>query len=70
MAKGLMDKHQQLSVQQDLEKLFASTGGGGRGDESGELHRLGAGESSAATETDTNTSFATLFTIKRTIPEI
>ena len=72
MAKGLMDKNHQLSVQQDLEKLFHSTGGGARADESRGLHRdrVGAGESSAATATDTNTSFATLSTIKQKIAEI
>ena len=53
-----------------LEKLFPSTRGGGRGDESRELQKLGAGESSASITTDTNTSFATLSTTKRTIAEI
>ena len=32
--------------------------------------RVGAGESSASTTTDTNTSFVTLSTTKRTIAEI
>ena len=45
--------------------------GEGRGDESRELHRVhGAGESSASTTADTNTSFATLPTTKQTTVEI
>ena len=51
MAKRLMDGNQQPYVQQKLER------GGGRGGESIELHRVGAGESSASVTTDTNTSF-------------
>ena len=43
---------------------------GGRGGESRELHMVGAGESSASTTTDTNTSFATPSTAKRKIAEI
>ena len=70
MAKTLMDENQQPSVQQDLEKLFPSTKGRWRRDESRELHRIGAGESSASTITDTNTSFATRSTTKRTFAEI
>ena len=31
MTKGLMDENQQTSVQQELERLFPSTRGGGRG---------------------------------------
>ena len=31
MAKGLMDKNQQHSAEQELERLFPSTRGGGRG---------------------------------------
>ena len=31
MAKGLMDENQQPSVQQELERLFPSARGGGRG---------------------------------------
>ena len=62
-----MDVKEQPSVQQDLEKLFVSTKGGGRGDESREIHRVGAGESSASITTDSNTSFATPFTTKRTL---
>ena len=42
-------------------------GGGG---ESRELFGVGAGESSASTTTDTNTSFATPSATKRTIAEI
>ena len=68
--KGLIDENQQPSVQQELEKLFSSTRGGGRGAESRELHRVGADESSASTTTDTNISSATPFTAKRTIVEI
>ena len=59
-----MDENQQASVHQDLEKLFPSTKSGGRRDESRELYRVGAGESSASTTTNTNTSFATPCTIK------
>ena len=70
MAKGLIDEKQQPSVQQDVERLLPSTRGGGRGGESRELHRFGAGESSASTTTDTNTSFATPSTTKRVIGEI
>ena len=33
--------------------------GGGRGVETRELHRVGAGESSTSTTADTNTSFST-----------
>ena len=62
MAKALMDENQQPSDQQELKKLFPSTRGGERRDESRELHRVGTGESSASTTTDTNTSFATPFT--------
>ena len=65
MAKGLMDENQQPSVQQELERLFPSTRGDSR-----ELHRVGAGESSGSTITDTNTSFATQSTTKRMIAEI
>ena len=70
MAKGLTDEHQQPSFQQELERLFPSTTGGGRGVENRELHRLGAGESSASTTTGTNMSFAIPSTIKQTIAEI
>ena len=31
IAKGLMDENLQSSVQQELERLFANTRGGGRG---------------------------------------
>ena len=70
VAKGLMYKNQQPSVRQELEKLLLSTKDGGRGDESRDLHRVGAGESSASTTTDTNASFATPSTIILTIAEI
>ena len=70
MAKGMMDENQQLSVQQDLEKLLPSIRGGGRGEERRELYRVGAGESPASTTTDTNTSFPTPSTTKQTVAEI
>ena len=70
MAKGLMDENQHPSVQQDLENLFPSTRGGGKGDENRELYRVGAVGSFASTATDTNTSFATLSTTKQTVAEI
>ena len=46
-------------LEQELERLLASTRVRQRRGESRELHRVGAGESSACTATDTNTSFAT-----------
>ena len=55
MAKRVMHENQQPSVQQELEKLLPSTRGGWGG--SRELHRFGAGESSASAKTVTNTSF-------------
>ena len=58
-AKGLMHENQQPLFQQELGRLFSSIMGGGRGGESRELYRVGAGESSASTTTDTNTIFAT-----------
>ena len=70
MAKGLMYENQQTSVQKELERLFPSARGGGREGEGRKLPRVGAGESSASTTTDTNTSFATSSTTKRTIAEI
>ena len=69
-SKVLMDKNRYPSVQQELERLFPSTTGGGRGGESRELQRVGVGESSASTTTDTNTGFATPSTTKRIITEI
>ena len=51
-----MDKNRYPSVQQEFERLFPSTTGGGRG---GESRELSVGESSASTTTDTNTGFAT-----------
>ena len=65
MIKEVMDENQQPSIQQELERLFSSTRGGGKGGESRDLHRVGADESSASTTTDTNTSFALHFTTKR-----
>ena len=44
-----------------------SPGDGGRGGENKELHRVGAGELSASTITDTYTSFATSSTKKWTL---
>ena len=70
IAKWLINKFQQPSVQQELEKLFPSTRRGGRGDESRELHRVGKDESSSSKTTDANTIFAKLSTTKRTIAEI
>ena len=70
MAKWLMYENQQLSVTQELGKLFPSIRFRGRRSESSELLRVSAGESSASA-TDTNTtSFATRSTSKRTIGEI
>ena len=70
MAKGMMDENQQPSVHQKIERLSPSTSDGGRGDKSRELHRVGAGESSASTTTDTNTSSAAPSITNRTIAEI
>ena len=58
------------SVKQGLGRLFPSTRDAGRGGESRVLHRVGAGESSASTTTDTNISFATPSTTKQTVAEI
>ena len=46
MEKGLMNENQQPSVQQELKR------GEEKGGESRELHRVGAGESSASATTD------------------
>ena len=72
ISKVLMGKNRYPSVQQELERLSPSTRGGGRGGggESRELQKVGAGESSASTTTDTNIGFATPSTTKRTITEI
>ena len=67
--KRLMDGNQQPSVQQELERLFLGTKGGGKGGESRELYRVGASELSTTTA-DTNTSFATPSMTERTIAEI
>ena len=64
MAKGLMDENQFNN------RLFPNTRGRGRGSESREFHRVGAGESSTSTTTDTNIIFATPSTTKRTIAKI
>ena len=59
-----------IRVQHELERLLPSARGGGKGSEGREIHRVGAGESSASTiTTDTNTSFATLSTTKQMIAE-
>ena len=65
MVKMATGENQQPCVQQELDREFPSTRG-----ESRELHRVGAGESSGSTITNTNTSFTTTSTIKRTIAEI
>ena len=70
MAKWLMDENQQPSVTQELGRLFPSIIGRGRKDESSELLRVGAGESSASATDTNNTSFATRSTAKRTIQEL
>ena len=44
MAKWLVDENQQPIVTQELGRLFPSIRGGGRGGESSELLRVGAGE--------------------------
>ena len=60
MAKGLMDKNQQPFVPHELGRLPSTRGRGGR-DESRELLRVGAGESSAAAADTNKTSFATVY---------
>ena len=57
MAKRVMDKNQQPTARQALEKLSPSTRGGQRRDENREVHRVGAGESSASTTIDTNSKY-------------
>ena len=69
MAKWLMDENQQPSVTQDLGNLFRCIRGGWRRGKCSELLRVGAGESSSATDTN-NTSFATRSTTKWTIEKI
>ena len=66
MAKVLMDENQQLSITQELGRLFHSTRGGGRRGESRERLRVGACELSASATDANNTSFATRSTTKRT----
>ena len=85
MAKWLMYENQQLSVTQELGRLFPSircrrrrsessellrVSVGGRRSESSELLRVSAGESSTSATDTNNTSFATWSTPKRTIGEI
>ena len=65
-----MDENQQPSAQQKFEKLLPSPKGGNRGGENRELHRIGAGKSTASITTDTNTCFTNPSTTKRTIAEI
>ena len=64
MAKWLMDENQQSPVTQELGILFPSIRGGGRRDESSDLLRVGAGESSASATDTNNYSFATRSTTK------
>ena len=70
LANWLMDENQQPSVSQELGRLFPSIRGRERRDESSELLRVGAGESSASATDTNNTSFATRSTTKRKIEEI
>ena len=63
MQKWLVE-NQQPSDQQELGKLFSIIGYGGREDESRERHRVCAGQPSASTATDTDTSFVTRSIIK------
>ena len=70
MAKWLMDEKQQPSATQQLERLLPSIRGRGRRDQSIELLRVGAGESSASATDTNNTSFATQSTTKRKIQEL
>ena len=70
MTKWLMDETLQLSVTQELGRLFPSIRGGGRRVESSELLRVGAGESSVSAADTNNTNFATRSTTKRTIEKI
>ena len=70
MAKWLMDENQQPSVTQELGRLFPSIRSRGRKDESSELLRVGAGESSASATDTNNTSFAARSTTKRTIQKL
>ena len=70
MAKGIMKENQQSSVQQELERLFSSITGTGRGGEIRELHSVDGGESSASIATDPNSSFATPSIAEGMIEEI
>ena len=70
MAKDWWRWKQQPSIQQRLDKLFHSARVGGRGDESGELHGVGADDSSTSKTMNTNTSFAGPSTTKLTVAEM
>ena len=71
MAKWLMDENQLPSVKQELGKGSSPCiRDRRRRDESSELLRVGAGESSVSATDTINTSFATWSTTKRTIEEI
>ena len=70
MAKWQMDENQQSPVTQELGRLFPSIRSRGRKDESSELLRVGAGESSPSATDTNNTSFATRSTTKRKIQEL
>ena len=68
LAKELMGGNQQPSVTEELGRLlgrlFPSTKGGERRDESRELLRVDVGESSASASDTNYTSFATRYTTK------
>ena len=71
MAKWLVDENHRPSVTQELGRLFPSIRGRGRGGESSELLRVGAGESSvSASDTNNNSFIATWSTTKRKIEKI
>ena len=71
MAKWLVDENHRPSVTQELGRLFPSIRGRGRRDESSELLRVGAGESSvSASDTNNNSFIATWSTTKRKIEKI
>ena len=57
MAKVLVDENQQLSITQELGRLFHSTRGGGRRGESRERLRVGACELSASATDANNTIY-------------
>ena len=71
MAKWLVDENHRPSVTQELGRLFPSIRGRGRRDESSELLRVGAGESSvSASDTNNNSFIATWSTTKRKTEKI